>query len=184
MKKTILIAAIAIATTLGSQAFAQNTSSAQTPKQEQCQKDGCGGCDRQGGKKGGKKGDKMRGDKGRKGDRKGPGKGFADITEMKDLNLTQQQITAIEELNKQQAEADKAARESAKAQKSETDRQKHEGREKRQQEYLAKLKTILTPDQYVKMLENKVAGKRGSRDMAANKPGVKAERGNSASSSK
>ena len=181
MKKTILIAAIAIATTLGTQAFAQNPSSDQTPKQEQCQKDGCGSCDRQGGKKG----DKMRGDKGRKGDRKGPGKnGFADITEMKDLNLTQQQITAIEELNKQQAEADKAARESAKAQKSEADRQRQDGREKRQQEYLAKLKTILTPDQYVKMLENKVAGKRGHRDMAANRPGTKAERGNSSSSSK
>ena len=180
MKKTILIAAIAIATTLGSQAFAQNPSAGQTPKQEQCQKDGCGGCDRQGGKKG----DKMRGDKGRKGDRKGHGMGFADITEMKDLNLTQQQITAIEELNKQQAEADKVARESAKAQKADAARQNHEGREKRQQEYLAKLKTILTPDQYVKMLENKVAGKRGHRDMAANRPGAKAERGNSASSSK
>ncbi len=183
MKKSILIAAITIATTLGSQAFAQNPSSDQktAPKQEQCQKDGCGGCDRQGGKK---QGEKKRGDKDRKGDRKGPGKGFADITEMKDLNLTQQQITAIEELNKQQAEADKAARESAKAQKADAARQNHEGREKRQQEYLAKLKTILTPDQYVKMLENKVAGKRGNRDMAANKPGAKAERGNSASSSK
>lgn len=177
MKKTILIAAIAIATTLGTQAFAQSTSSDPTIKQEQCQKnDGC--CKMKPDSKGGK------GEKGGKGDRKGHGRGFADITEMKDLNLTDRQVAAIQELNKQQAEADKIARDNAKAQKTEEKNLARENREKSRQEYLAKLKTILTPDQYTKMLENKAFGKPGQRDMAAGKPGVKGQRSQQAPTSK
>lgn len=178
MKKTGFIAAIAIAALFGSQAFAQDVSTKTTcANQEQCLGNGCSG------KKDGKKDGK------RKGDRKGfAGRGVVDVARMQDLNLTPQQVSAIEELNKKQTEEAKAAREAAKAQKNDAERQRNEVREQRTQAYLAQLKTILTPEQYQKMLENQFTGKnnRGDRAMkqGADQSGARASRSNGSQATK
>lgn len=177
MKKTILIAAIAIATAFGSQAFAQEASTTSGTAQEQCLGKGC----------------KAKKDGHRAGNRKGHHKdggfrGMVDVTKMQDLNLTPQQVTAIEELNKKQAEEAKTAREAAKAQKADAERQRKEARDQRSQAYLSQLKSILTPEQYQKMLESRFMAKnsRGDRDMkqGSAQPGARSSRGNSVSAVK
>ncbi|MDE6093882.1 MAG: hypothetical protein K2F61_03775, partial [Muribaculaceae bacterium] len=125
----------------------------------------------------------------RKGDRKGfAGRGVVDVARMQDLNLTPQQVSAIEELNKKQTEEAKTAREAAKAQKNDAERQRNEVREQRTQAYLAQLKTILTPEQYQKMLENQFTGKnnRGDRAMkqGADQSGARASRSNGGQATK
>lgn len=147
MKKNLIIGVIAIAAAVGLPAFAQEVPTDSVSVQEQC-RDG-----------------KKQVSDNRKGDRRGGDRGLIDVTAMKDLNLTSQQITAIEELNKSQAEADKAARENAKARKKNNASQRKEAREQRRQDYLAKLKTILTPEQYQTVLEKSLTSKndRGGR---------------------
>lgn len=178
MKKTVLIAAIAFATAFGSRVFAQDVSTTSGTAQEQCLGKGCDGrkdCQKSGNRKGHHK--------------DGGFRGMVDVTKMQDLNLTPQQVTAIEELNKKQAEEAKTAREAAKAQKSDADRQRKDARAQRSQAYLAQLKTILTPEQYQKMLENRFMAKngRGDRAMKQGAPdqsGARASRGNNASDAK
>ncbi|MDE6344574.1 MAG: hypothetical protein K2L69_07540 [Muribaculaceae bacterium] len=172
MKKTVFIAAIAIATLFGSQAFAQDVSTKSTcAAQEQCVDNGCNG------KKDGQKTGN------RKGSRKGGvGRGIVDVAGMQDLNLTPQQVSAIEEFNKKQAEDAKTAREAAKTQKNDVKRQRNDMSEQRSQAYLAQLKTILTPEQYQKMLENRFVGKNSHSDRAmkqgTDQSGARASRGN------
>ena len=113
---------------------------------------------------------------------------MVDVTKMQDLNLTPQQVTAIEELNKKQAEEAKTAREAVKAQKADAERQRKEARDQRSQAYLSQLKTILTPEQYQKMLENQFMAKnsRGDRAMkqGSAQSGARSSRGNSVSAVK
>ncbi|MDE6164350.1 MAG: hypothetical protein K2F62_01995 [Muribaculaceae bacterium] len=178
MKKSVFIAAIAMATLFGSQAFAQDVSTKTTcANHEQCLGNGCSG------KKDGNKYGK------RKGDRKGfAGRRVVDVARMQDLNLTPQQVSAIEELNKKQVEEAKTSREAAKTQKNDVKRQRNDMREQRSRAYLAQLKTILTPEQYQKMLEDRFVGNnsRGDRAMkqGTDQSGARASRSNGGQATK
>ncbi|MDE5935233.1 MAG: hypothetical protein K2G95_05630 [Muribaculaceae bacterium] len=172
MKKTVFIAAIAMATLFGSQAFAQDVSTKTTcAAQEQCLGNGCNG-----------KKDCQKAVKHKSGRKGSAGRGIVGVAGMQDLNLTPQQVSAIEELNKKQVEEAKTSREAVKAQKNDAERRRNDMREQRSRAYLAQLKTILTPEQYQKMLEDRFVGNnsRGDRAMkqGTDQYGARTSRGN------
>lgn len=71
------------------------------------------------------------------------------------LNLTEKQQKALEDLRPAAPATDKAQKKADRAQaKAEKMQQKMVDRTKARTEYLAKVKSILTADQYVKFLEN------------------------------
>lgn len=73
------------------------------------------------------------------------------------LNLTEQQQSQLQTLKTQMKDAkakDAKTKEAAKAEKQAQKKQKMEARVQARRDYLAKVKNILTPEQYVQFLEN------------------------------
>ena len=165
MKKTLLSLAILLASSTGISAFAQapaqNAKSATTTEA-----------------------------KARKGERKQAPNPF------EGLNLTDQQKSQLKDLKpgitKEKREEmkaqDKARKEQAKAQAAEQRKARAEARKQSRHDYLAKVKAILTPEQYVQFLENnfvnkadmkkaprKVKTKKGKAHRNAAKKGPKAK---------
>lgn len=109
------------------------------------------------------------------------------------LNLTEQQQTAINNLQNERRQActaaakakkdQKADKQKAKADKQKVDpKQKAEQRTASRQAYLAKVKSILTPEQYTKYLENvyvNAAPAHGNKDAkkGGDRPGQRGQRG-------
>lgn len=114
------------------------------------------------------------------------------------LNLTEQQQTAINNLQNERRQAcaaaakakkeQKADKQKAKADKQKGDKQKEDPKQKAEQrkasrqEYLAKVKSILTPEQYTKYLENvyvNAAPAHGNKDAkkGGDRPGQRGPRG-------
>ncbi|MCC8038498.1 MAG: hypothetical protein LIP02_10300 [Bacteroidales bacterium] len=125
MKKKLMIMAVAIASMVGMNAFAQTTDST---KDKKC--DGKGQCDKKG-----PKCDKQ------KGQCPNPFEG---------ITLTADQQTKLDALK-----ADRQAkREEMKAQKQQKDSIARVDRKQAKRDYLKQVQGILTPDQYVMFLEN------------------------------
>lgn len=138
MKKTILSLAILLASSASISAFAQAPAQkAQTDKTE------------------------MKARKG--GERKQAPNPF------EGLNLTEQQKTQLEALKptKEQREQlkaqDKAKKEQMKAQAEAQKKERAEARKQARRDYLAKVKAILTPEQYLQFLENNFVDKADMR---------------------
>lgn len=77
------------------------------------------------------------------------------------LNLTAEQMSAIEGLNRQQIVNDSVAREKMRSEHASAGKlrkdakiQRRAEKQQRRRDYFSKLKGILTPEQYVAMLEN------------------------------
>lgn len=70
------------------------------------------------------------------------------------LNLTQEQKTALEKLRKETGERCKAESKKAKADSKEAKAARKAQRESNRRQYLAEVQKILTPEQYVQFLEN------------------------------
>ena len=83
--------------------------------------------------------------------------------EFEGLNLTDAQKTQIKAIKEEQMAKRQAARQAKEAKKAE----QREARQNERKEYLAKVKAVLTPEQYVQYLENAAtrADKGFKRDM-------------------
>lgn len=157
MKKTILSLAILFAASTGISAFAQTTDNGNNTKNRTEMKDRKGG------------------------DRKGA------LNPFEGLNLTDQQKAKLEELKQADIKQKKQLKEQSKQlkeqKKAEAKAKKDAARQKRAQErrdYLAKIKSILTPEQYVQYLENnfvnkvdKQASRKGGKDGKFDRRGAK-----------
>ncbi len=83
-----------------------------------------------------------------------------------DLNLTDAQKEKIKELNAQKCQDRAAAKADKKADKKADRQARREAAKQARLDYLAQLKTILTPEQYAKYLENEyAAGGNHGKDM-------------------
>lgn len=136
MKKTVLTLAVAFATIFGFNATAQNAD-AQAPAKEKTEQT-----------------EVKKDRKAHKANRSFEG-----------LNLTDDQKAKIQALKAQKADKAKAQAQADKAKKKEAKDKMRAGKRQARQDYLASLKSILTPEQYTKFLENNFVQK---GDMAKN----------------
>lgn len=150
-KKFLAAIAVAILGAFSAPAFAQNAGNEKCTGTEQCAPEKCKKAD---GKKDCKKAD------GKKAECK---KGACPFD---GLNLTEQQKTQLQALNAERQQKAKAARKEAKEAKKQCDKECRA-------EYLAKVKAILTPEQYTQFLEQNYAqgGKRHKMQARDGKPG-------------
>ena len=96
--------------------------------------------------------------------------GKAKYNPFEGLNLTQAQEQKLAELNAQKPERREGQHPGKKEQMTQEQRQaKMQARQDRSREYLAKVKAILTPEQYVSFLENVAVHKEGRRHHGDNK---------------
>lgn len=127
MKKTFLSIAVLLASIAGVSASAQTTADATAAKTKtECTK-GCAA------------------------------KGAPAYNPFAGLNLTEQQQSQLQTLKTQMKDAkakEAKTREAAKAERQAQKKQKMEARVQARRDYLAKVKNILTPEQYVQFLEN------------------------------
>lgn len=155
MKKTFLSIAVLLASIAGVSASAQTTADATAAKTKtECTK-GCAA------------------------------KGAPAYNPFAGLNLTEQQQSQLQALKTQMKDAkakEAKTREAAKAERQAQKKQKMEARVQARRDYLAKVKNILTPEQYIQFLENsyvdqgmKHPGGRHGNIAKANRNGKKAQ---------
>lgn len=103
-----------------------------------------------------------------KADKRGGKRGAESPNPFEGLNLTADQQTKLEALKKECKEARMAKAETRQKQAQERKNVNREEAKKARTEELAKIKAILTPEQYVKFLENSYLtgrhGKKGAKD--------------------
>ncbi|MDE5808917.1 MAG: hypothetical protein K2H59_01385 [Muribaculaceae bacterium] len=162
MKKTILALSLSVLSVLGFSAMAQN----QKAENKKCENKEC--C-----KKEGKKECK---------DKKDCGK--AQYNPFEGLNLSEAQMQQLAALKAdRKSEKVQGQRPEKREQMTPEQRQaKMQERDNRSREYLAKVKAILTPEQYVSFLENVAVHKSGHHNgqmmrQKGNHPGAKGPRG-------
>lgn len=138
MNKKLIVAALGLCALVATPAFAQQPDGTNAPKKERAAKD-----------KNGKR------------DAQAP-------NPFEGLNLTADQQTKLEALKKECKEARMAKAETRQKQARERKNVNREEAKKARTEELAKIKAILTPEQYVKFLENNYLtgrhGKKGAKD--------------------
>lgn len=127
MRKTIISIAVASAAIFSGTAFAQNTTTTPNAKNGAACTEQCVK------------------DKGQKGQKPCPFDG---------LNLTTKQQESLKALNEQTMKARQEAGKQAKADKQKQQADRMAAKQAARKEYLAKVKAILTPEQYVQFLEN------------------------------
>lgn len=143
MKKVLVSLMIALVGTAGMTSFAQTqTNNAAQENKVCCDKNGKAACDPQ----------KQR---------------CAVLFE--GITLTADQQSRIDKINSDRQAKSKAQREMKAKEKKELRRQRAEARKACQKEYLAQMKEILTPDQYVTYLENIVINRQMNHNFGKNR---------------
>ena len=150
-KKLFAAALIAMAGVFGTSAFAQSQNNTAPEQTQNCGKQEC------------KKGKECRPEKCQ--------------SPFADLNLTAEQQKKIDELNAQRAEQHKNDKAQADAKKDQMKKDRKDLAKQRRADYLAKVKAILTPEQYVKFLENNFvnAGNKAKKDGGKFQKGMKGD---------
>ncbi|MCC8119436.1 MAG: Spy/CpxP family protein refolding chaperone [Bacteroidales bacterium] len=158
MKKTLLTAALILASITGFNAAAQSTNTDSTTKTE-CVKAKDGDCckaDKKDGKRGAKDCDRKGGKKdGKQADRKGGKHGDKHAKIFESLNLTDAQKSQLEALKAERKAAKEAAKTEAKAKGEKAAKPTEEQCQQARADFDKKIQNILTPEQYKQYTEKK-----------------------------